>query len=290
MRIVKNFAWVLIIAGFIVLAVLIYGGKNKQTGHIAPNPNLAIEIVSQTDFEERLAALKGNAVLLNFWATWCPPCVGEVPDLIKLHEKYSTKGFAVIGFSMDTKPSDFVREFAVNLGITYPVYYSQESETIAGKYGFTNAIPFTVIFDAAGKPQKTFLGARSYEEFESAILAFLPEKTPPKSLPPVGMAANKHEEKYDVKVAIVGARSDARTAGLIEAAEIESALTGLKAVIKVLDPAIPDDKKAIEKDFLEITDTPTAHACTNETCFPPTTDPAELRKFIQTALKTKNEK
>lgn len=290
MHAVKNFAWVLIIAGFVVLAVLIYSGKNRQAGHIAPNPNLAIETVSQTVFEERLAALKGNAVLLNFWATWCPPCVGEVPDLIKLHEKYSEKGFAVIGFSMDTKPADFVREFAANLGITYPVYYSQEADTIAGKYGFTNAIPFTVIFDAAGKPQKTFLGARSYEEFESEILAFLPEKTPPESLPPVGMAANKHEEKYDVKVAIVGAKSDARTSGLIEAAEIESALTGLKAVIKVLDPAIPNDKKAIEKDFLEITDTPTAHACTNETCFPPTTDPAELRKFIQTALKTKNEK
>lgn len=290
MSIIKNFAWILIIAGFVVLAVLIYNRKNRHTGHIAPNPNLAIETVSQADFEGRLAALKGNVVLLNFWATWCPPCVGEVPDLIKLHEKYSAKGFIVIGFSMDTKPADFVREFAANLGIAYPVYYSQEAETIAVKYGFTNGIPFTVIFDATGKKQKAFLGARSYEEFESEILPLLPDKTPPESLPPVGTAVDKHEGKYDVKVILVGANSDARTISLIEAAETESALTGLKAVIKVLDPAIPDDKKAIEKDFLEITDTPTAHACTNETCFPPTTDPAELKKFIQAALKTKNER
>src|SRR6188472_2093548 len=67
-----------------------------------------------------MADLKGKVVLVNFWATWCPPCRAEIPDLVKLQEKYRDK-LVVLGISEDEIPADEVKAFVVAQKMNYPV-------------------------------------------------------------------------------------------------------------------------------------------------------------------------
>lgn len=95
------------------------------------------------DFEQ----YKGKVVLVNFWATWCPPCRKEIPGFIDVYESHKDKGFVVIGVAIDQK--DLVTEFANELNITYPIAYGSDDATqVAQDFGNTiGALPFNVIVD-----------------------------------------------------------------------------------------------------------------------------------------------
>ena len=76
-----------------------------------------------------LSDYKGKVVLLEFWATWCPPCKASVPALVALHKKYEQQGFIVVGVSMDTDSdaSEKVRQFSASHNINYPVLIANEA-------------------------------------------------------------------------------------------------------------------------------------------------------------------
>jgi len=96
-----------------------------------------------------LAAEKGNVVLLNLWATWCGPCKGEIPDLIKMHDEYSGRGFKVVGVSLDDSGVDGVKDFVKQEKITYPIVLDPEGK-LANTFQ-TSIIPTTVLIDKTGK-------------------------------------------------------------------------------------------------------------------------------------------
>lgn len=106
----------------------------------------SLETLDQKGLDEVVAANKGKAVMLNFFATWCPPCRQEIPDLVKLHEEYAKKGVVVIGLSVD-EDKNAVPGFLQKLGVNYPVYMAGSSITRA--YGISS-IPFNVFFDKKG--------------------------------------------------------------------------------------------------------------------------------------------
>ncbi len=119
-----------------------------------------------------LADLKGKVVLLNFWATWCPPCKMEIPWFVEFQQKYGAKGLQVIGVSVDDPPEKlppFAREYKIN----YPLLVGADREDIQNAYGPLFGIPVTAIIGRDGKVCKKHLGPVSKSQFESEIKALL---------------------------------------------------------------------------------------------------------------------
>lgn len=117
--------------------------------------------------EIKLSNYRGKVVLLNFWATWCPPCVKEIPDLIKVQQTYKSKGLEIIGVSMDTGSEDDIKKFVKRFEINYPVVVGDLK--IVNDYGNISAIPTTFFIDRTGKVQTQVQGGLTTEEIEKII-------------------------------------------------------------------------------------------------------------------------
>jgi thiol-disulfide isomerase/thioredoxin len=114
----------------------------------------------------------GKAVLINFWATWCPPCRMEIPDLVKLQKEYKGK-LVILGVSVDQDGPNGVHEFSVKYGINYPVIMAQKS--MIQDYGGIEAIPSTFLVDTNGNIVKKFIGQMSFSQYEAEIKPYLPD-------------------------------------------------------------------------------------------------------------------
>jgi len=127
--------------------------------------------------EISLSDYKGKVLLLNFWATWCPPCRMEIPYFNDFYQKYNSKGFEVLGVSLDRGGVRTVVDFKKDNKIAYPVVIGDNSVT--GNYqqfipvDQRNAIPFTFIIDRDGNIVKTYVGSRPKSSFEADILEVL---------------------------------------------------------------------------------------------------------------------
>lgn len=97
---------------------------------------------------QRLSDYRGKWVLVNFWATWCPPCMAEVPDLIALHNAHKNKDLVVIGVAMDST-REAVKKFVAKHGITYPVVMGDY--TLADQVGDVPGLPTSYLYDPSGK-------------------------------------------------------------------------------------------------------------------------------------------
>ena len=113
----------------------------------------------------RLEDYKGKWVLVNFWATWCPPCLEEIPDLIKLSETH--KNLVVIGIAMDYQDPAYVKEFATNLFVSYPVVLGNAK--IAAQIGKIPGLPTTYLYNPEGKIAAPNVGALTREAVKRYI-------------------------------------------------------------------------------------------------------------------------
>jgi thiol-disulfide isomerase/thioredoxin len=98
--------------------------------------------------EQRLQDYRGKWVLVNFWATWCPPCLEEIPDLISLSEAHKNKDLAVIGVALDST-RESVTEFVAKKKISYPVVFGDYD--LAAQVGEVDALPTSYLYDPSGK-------------------------------------------------------------------------------------------------------------------------------------------
>ena len=114
----------------------------------------------------QLADFQGKVVVLNFWATWCGPCVAEIPDLVRLAAEIEQEGGVVIGIS--SEEPDAVRAFVAAQKIPYQM---MTGSFYPAPFDRINAVPTTVIIDASGRIRKTMVGKRSYAEFRQAFNA-----------------------------------------------------------------------------------------------------------------------
>jgi len=114
-----------------------------------------------------LADFKGKVVILDFWATWCPPCRKEIPGLVTLQRKYQDKGLVIIGVSLDQQGPSVVKPFMRELGMNYRV--AMGDEKIVSDYGGIEAIPTTFIIDRQGKVVTVHQGFTDNATFEAEI-------------------------------------------------------------------------------------------------------------------------
>jgi peroxiredoxin len=121
----------------------------------------------------RLSQWKGEVVLLNFWAPWCPPCREEVPAFIELQQKYAAQGFTVVGITVDTRKN--AQTFADTMGVNYPVLVAEEEGiALAKQYGNkVGALPYSVLIDRQGNIVFTHRNELTREEAEKALKGVL---------------------------------------------------------------------------------------------------------------------
>jgi thiol-disulfide isomerase/thioredoxin len=117
---------------------------------------------------QRLSDYNGKWVLVNFWATWCPPCLEEIPDLVEMHNARSASDFVVIGVAMSSS-RDSVNSFAQQLEISYPIVLGDNK--IASQIGRIDALPTSYLYDPSGKLVSYQAGMVTRDAIESYIRA-----------------------------------------------------------------------------------------------------------------------
>lgn len=120
-----------------------------------------------------LSEFKGKVIILNFWATWCPPCRKEIPDFVELYEKYKDEGLLIIGVNLDGGDSRSVKQFSKNYKINYPIVLGNVNVT--QDYGGIRGIPTTFVIDRKGDIKKKYIGYQPRAIFEDAAKRLLEE-------------------------------------------------------------------------------------------------------------------
>ena len=156
-------------------------GRSEENGPYPPNYITSAQKSSAlapdfslltTDGKQlKLSDYKGKIVLLDFWATWCPPCRKSIPDLIDLKKQFGSKGFEVIGISVDTETKNEVVPFMKNHGINYPFVYADNN--VVMQYGGIRAIPTSFIVDQKGKIIASYEGLLQKSVYENHIKKLL---------------------------------------------------------------------------------------------------------------------
>jgi len=149
-----------VLFGFAILPRLF--PDTALVGHAAPD--FALEVVTSDTHGDRihLNELKGQAVLLDFWATWCEPCQVVAPILDRISRKHQGKGLVVVGVNTSDKPG-LAPLFAKKKGLSYPIVYD-EGDDVAQRYGVSN-LPTLVVID----PEGNVIAVRAGLEDEGAI-------------------------------------------------------------------------------------------------------------------------
>ncbi|HEV8426556.1 MAG TPA: TlpA disulfide reductase family protein [Pyrinomonadaceae bacterium] len=119
----------------------------------------------------RLSDYQGKVVLINFWATWCPPCRAEMPDLVRLQREHGKQGLQIIGLTYPPERKTRVRRFARSLKVNYPIILG--TREIKTRFSSEETLPLTVVIDRDGKVSDIISGILLREEFEEKIKPLL---------------------------------------------------------------------------------------------------------------------
>lgn len=138
---------------------------------VAPTPAPAWALPGLDGRAINSEQFKGKVVVVDFWATWCPPCREEIPGYIKLQEKYGKDGLVIIGVSMDRAGPVTVKKFAELHGMNYVVVMGDAA--IVEAFGGLDAIPTTFIIDRAGNLREKKIGMVETAKYEQTLLQYL---------------------------------------------------------------------------------------------------------------------
>jgi peroxiredoxin len=143
----------------------------------AAAPAMAPDFILRDLDGERVAlkSFRGKLVLLNFWATWCPPCRAEIPDLNRIQAAFEDQDVVVLGVSWDELSTEQVRKFVQNYKVAYPVLHGTQSElsVIGRAYQWEGYLPTTYLVDREGRLQDKHIGGGSERLFLRMLEPYL---------------------------------------------------------------------------------------------------------------------
>ncbi len=165
---------VLVVVAFVVALMLYFGYHKARRSGAGSVPRLAQSTVAPDFSLEtldgktlRLSDLRGKAVLLNFWATWCGPCKIEMPWFVDLQKQYGSQGLQIVGVAMDDASKEDIGKFAKEMGVNYPILIGKE--TVGDQYGGVPALPETFLISRDGKIVDKIIGLRGKADIEEAV-------------------------------------------------------------------------------------------------------------------------
>ena len=138
-------------------------GKGQLIGNVAPD----FELPELNGKKLKLSDLRGKAVLLNFWATYCGPCKIEMPWFVELQKEYGPQGFEIVGIAMDDASTEDIAKFTKEMGVNYPILLGKES--VGESYGGVGVLPTTFFIDRDGKLIAREFGLQSRSVFVDHI-------------------------------------------------------------------------------------------------------------------------
>jgi len=155
----------IIISATLVLFSLAVSAQSPRTA-----PNLQLQTIDGRILN--LADYKGKVVLLNFWATWCPPCRQEIPELIKIQRQFRGRGLQIVGVTYPPEESSNVRRFARRARVNYPIALGKKETKLT--FSASETLPVTAIIDSEGNLRDVIEGIMYGDEFDQKVKPLLP--------------------------------------------------------------------------------------------------------------------
>ena len=177
-----NKKWIIAAAAALALGVLTlpvwltgpesasHDASSEGTCKAEAPANLNFTLKDMNDADYRLADLKGKVILVNFWASWCAPCLVEIPEFVKVREEYHDKGFEIVGISTDDTPEQ-LRAFAEKHKTNYPLV--QVTSEVEEAFGPVFGLPTSVLIARDGSVCKRHFGPISKEQLEKELKPLL---------------------------------------------------------------------------------------------------------------------
>jgi thiol-disulfide isomerase/thioredoxin len=169
-----------------IIAVMLFAGihsaRKNRAGSGSVSGKLQWKVAPDFDCliargQEREALVSaGQAVLLNFWATWCGPCKIEMPWFVELQKEYGPQGFQIVGVAMDDASTEDIAKFVRQMGVNYPILLGKEA--VGESYGGVGVLPTTFFIDRDGKLVAREFGLQSRSVFVDHIKEALNQGQP----------------------------------------------------------------------------------------------------------------
>ncbi len=145
---------------------------SEATQSLIGSPLPEFSLIALDGVRENIKQWQGKVQIINFWATWCPPCKREIPALIDLQNEYQSQGLQVIGIALDKH--DPVSEYVKKEGVNYPILLGSDAIEISERLGNDMGIlPYTVIVDQVGNISYVKYGEADKETLEEKIKQLL---------------------------------------------------------------------------------------------------------------------
>ena len=159
--------------GLLVLGSVLFA-QDRTAAADSPGAGLPAPAWKLKDLDGREVSsdqFKGKVVVVDFWATWCGPCIEEIPGYIALQKKYGPEGLVIVGVSMDRRGPAHVKQFAQARGMNYTLVMGDEA--VVEAFGNFQAIPTTFLISREGRILHQKTGAAPVEEYEKRVQAAL---------------------------------------------------------------------------------------------------------------------
>ncbi len=162
-------------------------GPLRMVGNVQGLQAPDFQLPSLDGTKVRLSDFRGKAILLNFWATWCPPCKVEMPWFADLQKQYGQDGLIILGVAMDDSKPDSIAQFASEMRVNYPILLG--TDKVSDDYGDIDSLPTTFYIGRDGTIVDKMTGLFDRKDIEEAVKKTLNTTYRPTSGPPLSQAA-----------------------------------------------------------------------------------------------------